>query len=163
MNASPQYPAPDRQITNDDLLAALLPDTPAGAQTTTLPPAAQPTLDVAALLELARRQGALEATVKAQAPAVPAEDKVSSGPVVPRWAVGAAVAAVGIGAGGLLLGVALDLLATGVAAVAAGLTAAAPMLILGVVLVAALLSRRSPAPTVEITQTITQTITGGKR
>lgn len=157
MNANPQYPAPDRQVTNDDLLAALLPDTPVGALPTTPPPSAQPVLDVTALLELARRQGALEAAVTA--PATPEK----SGPVVPRWAVGTAVAAVGIGTGGVLLGFALDLLATGAAAVAAGLSAAAPMLILGVVLVAALLGRRSPGSTLEVTQTITQTITGGKR
>ncbi|MFJ3638029.1 hypothetical protein ACIPQI_38745, partial [Streptomyces sp. NPDC090112] len=131
-------------------------------------PAAAPTLDVAALLEMARRQGALEAAVAAQtttaAPAVPQ----TPAPIVPRWAVGTAVAGLGIGAGGLLLGVALDLLAAGAAAVAAGITAAAPMLILGVVLVAALLGRRSgKGGDFEVTQTVVQTITntvkGGRR
>jgi hypothetical protein len=172
VNANSQYPAPDRQITTEDLLAALLPDSPAGAQPTAPAPAApvaQPVLDVAALLELARRQGALEATVAAQpVPAVPAAPEKSA-PIVPRWAVGTAVAAVGIGAGGMLLGFALDLLATGAAAVAAGITAAAPMLILGVVLVAALLGRRSRGDGgFEVTQTVVQTVTqtvkaGGRR
>ncbi|MFJ3638043.1 hypothetical protein ACIPQI_38815, partial [Streptomyces sp. NPDC090112] len=63
MNANPQYPAPGRQISTEDLLAALLPDSPAGAQPSApapAAPAAAPTLDVAALLEMARRQGALE-------------------------------------------------------------------------------------------------------
>jgi hypothetical protein len=172
VSANPQYPAHDHQITTEDLLAALLPDSPAGAQPTVpapAAPAAQPVLDVAALLELARRQGALEAAVTAQAapnlPAVPEK----SGPIVPRWAVGTAVSAVGVGAGGLLLGFALDLLATGAAAVAAGITAAAPMLLLGAVLVAALLGRRSSkGGSIEVTQSVVQTITntvkmGGRR
>jgi hypothetical protein len=165
----PQYPT-GRQITDADLLAALMPDTPAGAAPTTpapapavpVAPAAQPTLDVAALLELARRQGALEAAVTKTAPASPA----NSGPIVPRWAVGTAVASVGIGAGALLLGWALDLLAAGAAAVAAGITAAAPMLIVGAVLVVALLNRRKGGGfevTQTITQTITQTVKGGGR
>ncbi|MET8297678.1 hypothetical protein ACFYZ8_44660 [Streptomyces sp. NPDC001668] len=168
MNANHQYP-PARPVSDADLLAALLPDSPAGAEPTAATPAAQPVLDVAALLELARRQGALEATVAQTAPAVPAAPE-KTGPIVPRWAVGTAVAAVGIGAGGLLLGYALDLLATGAAAVAAGITAAAPMLILGGLLVAALLGRRSgkDGGGLEVTQTITQTITqtvkgGGRR
>ncbi|MEU9166115.1 hypothetical protein AB0D29_38295 [Streptomyces sp. NPDC048424] len=174
MSANPQYPAHDRPITTDDLLAALVPDTPAGAQQTDpapTAPALQPVLDVAALLELARRQGALEATVTQQTPAgLPAVPEKSS-PIVPRWAVGTAVAAVGIGVGGMLLGFALDLLATGAAAVAAGITAAAPMLLLGAVLVAALLGRRSGKGDggFEVTQTVVQTITntvkstGGRR
>ncbi|MET9957309.1 hypothetical protein ABZ135_37935 [Streptomyces sp. NPDC006339] len=165
MTANPQYPA-DRQITDADLLAALLPDSPAGAAPAPLVPAAQPTLDVAALLELARRQGALEAAVTAKT--TPAEDKLSSGPIVPRWAVGTAVASVGVGAGALLLGWALDLLAAGAAAVAAGITAAAPMLLVGAVVVAALLGRRKGNGAFEVTQTVTQTITqtvrgGGRR
>ncbi|GGV30733.1 hypothetical protein GCM10010260_83930 [Streptomyces filipinensis] len=169
MSATPEYPVTGRSISDADLLAALLPDSPAGVQPTAPPPAApaaQPVLDVAALLDLARRQGALEAVVNTPAP----EDKLSSGPLVPRWAVGTAVAAVGIGAGGLLLGFALDLLATGAAAVAAGITAAAPMLILGAVLVAAFLGRRSDkGGGFEVTQTVVQTITqtvkggGGRR
>ncbi|MFK3735980.1 hypothetical protein ACI2LJ_37555 [Streptomyces sp. NPDC088090] len=177
MNAKPEYPAFDRQITDAELLAALLPDTAAGAEppTTTTPapaPAAPPALDVAALLELARRQGALEATVQAQAaqPAARAEDKLSSGPLVPRWAVGTAVAGVGLGAGALLLGWAVDLLVAGAAAVAAGIAAAAPMLIIGAVLVAALLGRRKrDGGGFEVTQTVVQTITntvrstGGRR
>ncbi|MFI8258902.1 hypothetical protein [Streptomyces filamentosus] len=164
MNANPQYPAPGRQITDAELLAALLPDTAAGAEPTA--PAAPPALDVAALLELARRQGALEATVQAQAvtPAAPAD----STPLVPRWAVGTAVAGVGLGAGALLLGWAVDLLVAGAAAVAAGIAAAAPMLIIGAVLVAALVGRRKDGGAFEVTQTITQTITqtvkgGGRR
>ncbi|WP_420082955.1 hypothetical protein ACN6AT_39215 (plasmid) [Streptomyces sp. JL4002] len=161
MSANPQYPAPGRQITTDDLLAALLPDSPAGAQPTAptpAAPAAAPTLDVAVLVELARRQGALEAAVAAQTtPAAAAPPKAT--PAVPRWAVGTAVAGLGIGAGGLLLGFALDLLAAGAAAVAAGITAAAPMLILGAVLVAALVGRRSKGGEFEVTQTVVQTIT----
>ncbi|MEU9110024.1 hypothetical protein AB0D54_38020 [Streptomyces xanthophaeus] len=173
MSANPQYPMTGRPVTTDDLLAALLPDSPAGAQPTAQAPAAapatSPVLDVAALLELARRQGALEAAVAQQAPAALPAVPEKSGPIVPRWAVGTAVAAVGIGAGGMLLGVALDLLATGAAAVAAGITAAAPMLILGAVLVAALLGRRSSkGGGIEVTQTVVQTITntvktGGRR
>ncbi|MFD9729249.1 hypothetical protein [Streptomyces sp. NPDC059072] len=172
MNANPQYPDTGRQISTEDLLAALLPDSPAGAQPTApapAAPAAQSVLDVAALLELARRQGALEAAVAQKTPAPIAEDKLSSGPLVPRWAVGTAVAAVGVGAGGLLLSFALDLLATGAAAIAAGITAAAPMLILGAVLVAALIGRRSSkGGGFEVTQTVVQTITntvkgGGRR
>ncbi|MFE3866197.1 hypothetical protein ACFXPT_38225, partial [Streptomyces goshikiensis] len=162
MSATPEYPVTGRQISTEDLLAALLPDSPAGAQPTApapAAPAASPVLDVAALLELARRQGALEAAVAQQRPTLPAVAEKSR-PVVPRWAVGTAVAAVGIGAGGMLLGVALDLLATGAAAVAAGITAAAPMLILGAVLVAALLGRRSgKGGQFEVTQTVVQTIT----
>ncbi|MFF5977203.1 hypothetical protein ACFY7C_37525 [Streptomyces sp. NPDC012769] len=167
MNATPKYPA-DRPITDADLLAALLPDSPAGAHPAAPAPAAQPTLDVAALLELARRQGALEAAVTAQAtPAVPAVPQ-KSGPIVPRWAVGTAVASVGVGTGALLLGWALDLLAAGAAAVAAGITAAAPMLLVGAVVVAALLGRRKGGGAFEVTQTVTQTITqtvkgGGRR
>ncbi|MER5675291.1 hypothetical protein [Pseudonocardia alni] len=172
MNANHQYPDTSRQISTEDLLAALLPDSPAGAQPTApapAAPAASPVLDVAALLELARRQGALEATVAQKTPAPVAEDKLSSAPLVPRWAVGTAVAAVGVGAGGLLLAHALDLLAAGAAAVAAGISAAAPMLILGVVLVAALLGRRSGKGdggfevTQTVVQTITQTVKGGGR
>ncbi|WP_327167102.1 hypothetical protein [Streptomyces zaomyceticus] len=170
MNAKPEY---DRQITDAELLAALLPDSPANIIPAAVPaappvPAVQPTLDVAALLELARRQGALEAAVTAHTAPALAEDKLSSGPLVPRWAVGTAVASVGIGAGTLLLGWALDLLAAGAAAVAAGISAAAPMLIVGAVLVAALLGRRSKGGqgfevTQTITQTITQTVKGGGR
>ncbi|WP_371589954.1 hypothetical protein [Streptomyces virginiae] len=172
MNANPQYPDTGHQISTEDLLAALLPDSPAGAHPTAPAPAAptaQPVLDVAALLELARRQGALEAAVAQQNPTALRAVPEKSGPIVPRWAVGTAVAAVGIGAGGLLLGVALDLLATGAAAVAAGITAAAPMLILGAVLVAALLGRRSAKGgggfevTQTVVQTITQTVKGGGR
>lgn len=169
MNAKPEY---DRPISDAEMLAVLLPDSPAEiipAAVSAAPPvpAVQPTLDVAALLELARRQGALEAAVTAQTPAR-TEDKLSSGPLVPRWAVGTAVASVGIGAGTLLLGWALDLLAAGAAAVAAGISAAAPMLIVGAVLVAALLGRRSKGGqgfevTQTITQTITQTVKGGGR
>ncbi|MFD6081716.1 hypothetical protein ACFWG5_39800 [Streptomyces hydrogenans] len=175
MNADRQYPAPGRQITDAELLAALLPDTAAGAEPTapSAPaPAAPPALDVAALLELARRQGALEATVQAQAaqPTAPAAVPVDSGPLVPRWAVGTAVAGIGLGAGALLLGWAVDLLVAGAAAVAAGIAAAAPMLIIGAVLVAALLGRRRKADGgFEVTQTVVQTITntvrstGGRR
>ncbi|WP_411107769.1 hypothetical protein [Streptomyces sp. cmx-4-9] len=171
MNANPQYPDTGRQISTEDLLAALLPDSPAGAQPTApapAAPAASPVLDVAALLELARRQGALEVAVAQQTPALPAVPE-KSGPIVPRWAVGTAVAAVGIGVGGTLLGFALDLLATGAAALAAGITAAAPMLLLGAVLVAALLGRRSGKDnggfevTQTVVQTITQTVKGGGR
>lgn len=173
MSANPQYPVTGRPVTTDDLLAALLPDTPAAALgSTPAAPAAAPApgFDVVALLELARRQGALEAAVAAPAPAA-REDSLSSGPLVPRWAVGTAVAAVGVGAGGLLLGFALDLLATGAAAVVAGISAAAPMLILGAILVAALVGRRGGKGghgAIEVTQTVVQTITntvrtGGKR
>ncbi|BAU83851.1 spdB1 [Streptomyces laurentii] len=165
MTDRPQYPT-GRQITDADLLAALMPDTAAGAAPAPAAPAAPapaPQFDVAALLELARRQGALEAAVTQTAPA--AETSAS---ILPRWAVGTAVASVGIGAGACLLGWALDLLATGAAAVAAGITAAAPMLLIGAVLVVALLARRSKGGGIEVTQTITQTITqsvkgGGRR
>ncbi|MFF4673039.1 hypothetical protein ACFY1C_24845 [Streptomyces sp. NPDC001279] len=142
MNTTPS----PRQVTTEDLLAALLPDSPAGATPTSpIPtPVAQPALDVTALLDLARRQGALEATVThTTAPAAP---EAPAGPLVPRWAIGTAVASVGIGAGGFLLAHALDLLATGAAALAAGITAAAPVLILGIVLLAALLGGRRPTP-----------------
>ncbi|MEU7020945.1 hypothetical protein ABZ990_09875 [Streptomyces sp. NPDC046203] len=164
MTDHPQYPT-GRQITDADLLAALMPDSPAGAApaapaapATTVPAVPAPQFDVAALLELARRQGALEAAVTQNAPAAE-----TSGPIVPRWAVGTAVASVGIGAGACLLGWALDLLATGAAAVAAGITAAAPMLLIGAVLVVALLARRSKGGGIEVTQTITQTITQSVR
>ncbi|WP_327170022.1 hypothetical protein [Streptomyces subrutilus] len=166
MSANPQYPVTGRPVTTDDLLAALLPDTPAAALASTPAapsPAPAPAFDVAVLLDLARRQGALEAATAA-APAVPEK----SGPLVPRWAVGTAVSAVGIGAGGLLLAQALDLLAAGASAVAAGIAAAAPMLILGAVLVAALIGGRSSKDrgfevTQTVVQTITQTVKGGGR
>ncbi|MFB7829460.1 hypothetical protein ACFC8F_33905 [Streptomyces hydrogenans] len=176
MTAKPEYPVSGRQITDAELLAALLPDTAAGAEPTapSAPapaPAAPPAFDVAALLELARRQGALEATVQAQAaqPTAPAAVPADSAPLVPRWAVGTAVAGIGLGAGALLLGWAVDLLVAGAAAVAAGIAAAAPMLIIGAVLVAALLGRRKrDGGAVEVTQTVVQTITntvrmGGRR
>ncbi|BAU84695.1 spdB1 [Streptomyces laurentii] len=164
MTDHPQYPT-GRQITDADLLAALMPDTAAGAAPAAPAPAVPavpaPQFDVAALLELARRQGALEAAVTHTATIK------TPAPIVPRWAVGTAVASVGIGAGACLLGWALDLLATGAAAVAAGITAAAPMLLIGAVLVVALLARRKGGG-IEVTQTITQTITqsvkgGGRR
>ncbi|MER5873324.1 hypothetical protein [Streptomyces sp. NPDC002044] len=170
MSANPQYPATGRPVTTDDLLAALLPDTPAAALgSTSAAPAAAPApgFDIAALLELARRQGALEAAVAQQTPARPAvADKPR--PVVPRWAIGTAVAGLGIGAGGLLLGVALDLLAAGAAAIAAGISAAAPMLILGAILLAAVVGgRRKSGGPLEITQhvavSVTQAIKGGRR
>nr|WP_181391902.1 hypothetical protein [Streptomyces laurentii] len=118
-------------------------------------------------MELARRQGALEAAVTQTAPA--AETSAS---ILPRWAVGTAVASVGIGAEPCLLGWALDLLATGAAAVAAGESPPAdPQCIL----IGAVLDRQPSiarsAPKgggIEVTQTITQTITqsvkgGGRR
>lgn len=164
MTADRQYPAPGRQITDAELLAALLPDTAAGAEPTT-PSAPAPGLDVAALLDLARRQGALEAAVYVGQVEPPAP---APAPLVPRWAVGTAVAGIGLGAGALLLGWAVDLLVAGAAAVAAGIAAAAPMLIIGAVLVAALLGRRKGNGGFEVTQTVVQTITqtvksGGRR
>ncbi|WP_423361566.1 hypothetical protein OH810_32060 [Streptomyces albidoflavus] len=162
MSTTPDHPAAARQISTEDLLQALLPDTPAGAAPTRTAPAAEPVLDVAQLLELARAQGALDASraaVPAPSAAVVPATPTNSGPIVPRWAIGTAVASVGLGAGSLLLGYALDLLATGAAAVAAGISAAAPMLLIGAVLVAALLGRRRASGGVQVTQSMTQTVT----
>lgn len=162
VSIDPQYPVQSAGI--DELLAALIPDTPAGAERPFAEPA-RPAIDhalVAELIKLARDQGAVELARPAPLP-VPVQASTASGPLVPRWAVGTAVASVGLGAGALLLSYATHLLAVGAAAVAAGISAAAPMLIVGTVLLAGLLGRRN-SRAVEVVQTVTQTVrVGGRR
>ncbi|MFE3866125.1 hypothetical protein ACFXPT_37800 [Streptomyces goshikiensis] len=173
MNHSQYQPGRNSELTTEQLLASLIPDTPA-TLTPTASAAGAEVPSVAALLELARAQGVLQARLDANdaartaapllpVPAAPAELR----PIVPRWAVGAAVAGLGIGGGVLLLGVAVDMLAAGAAALAAGAAAALPFLIVGGVIVAAMVGRRKGGGRLEITQTMTstmtQTIKGGRR
>ncbi|SFM01772.1 hypothetical protein [Streptomyces pini] len=161
MSYTPEYGAPQRQeITTEEVLAALLPDSPAAAvpQPSTPAPEARPSVPtVEELLAAAQRQGAL-------LPAPPAPAPVPSGPVVPRWAVGTAVASVGVGVGSVLVAAALDMLSAAAAALAAGLAGlAGPLLVGAVVLLAVGASRRSSRGSVHVVQTVTQTVTQSVR
>ncbi|MEU9148696.1 hypothetical protein [Streptomyces sp. NPDC048349] len=167
----------------DDMLAALIPDTP--ATLTPAPRAGGAPLraeadgevpSVAALLELARRQGVLEGRLSASNaahsgtlvphPTTQAPAEVS--PIVPRWAIGTAVAALGVGGGLALLGVAVEAISSGLAALAAGAAAGLPLLLLGAFVLAAMVGgRRKSGGSLEITQhvamSVTQAIKGGRR
>ena len=145
-----EYPAPEREITTDDLAAFLIPDSPA-------PIDKRPVPSTAELLAAWEREQQRQLDVPAPAPEVPANAE----PIVPRWvwkvsartAIAAAVAGV--------VAFAVWGLAVALAAAAAALAAAAPYLAGALVLVvaAALLCRRGSAGAVEVTQTVTQTIT----
>ncbi|MER7757810.1 hypothetical protein [Kitasatospora sp. NPDC097643] len=163
------------QITDADLLSALVPDSPAalaGAETTPAAPA--PTVLQSAPtgpLTVAYRPGPDGTLVPVYvpvplAPAAPAV-RTDAGPLVPRWAVGTAVVSVGVGAGGWMLAGALNLMGTAVTALAAGATAGLPLLVVAGVAVAALAGRRSTGGQggqgVHVVQTITQTITNSVR
>ncbi|MCX4752009.1 hypothetical protein OG455_41950 [Kitasatospora sp. NBC_01287] len=161
------------QITDADLLSALVPDSPAGlAGAETTPAAPAPTVLQNAPtgpLTVAYHPGPdgtlvpvyVPVPMPAAAPAV----RTDSGPLVPRWAVGTAVVSVGVGAGGWMLAGALNLMGTAVTALAAGATAGLPLLVVAGVAVAALAGRRSNGggQGTQIVQTITQTITQSVR
>lgn len=139
--------ATPREVSTDDLLAALIPDTPAAAET----PA------VGQLLELARRQGALAGTPEhvpgAHLPAV-ATPADNAAPIVPRWVwqASARTALVAVVAGlvaFVVWGIAVALHAAAAAAAAIAPVALGVLAVVGVL--AALCRRRE----VEITQTQT--------
>lgn len=176
MNPNSQYRGGQPQVGTEDMLAALIPDTPA-----TLTPAPRvggarlqaeaggEVPSVAALLELARRQGVLEGQLSASGTAHPTtQAPAEAGPIVPRWAIGTAVAALGVGGGLALLGMAVEAISSGLAALAAGAAAGLPLLLLGAfVLAAAVGGRRKSGGPLEITQhvsvSVTQAIKGGRR
>ncbi|MFF4821328.1 hypothetical protein ACFY2K_42875 [Kitasatospora sp. NPDC001309] len=157
-----------QQITDADLIASLIPadaaalDTPSPAVPLTVaytPGDGGVLVPVYIPVPLASN-AAPGATVAphstAQAPAVR-----DAGPLVPRWAVGTAVASVGVGAGAWLLAGALHLADMAVTGLVAGASAGLPLLVVAGVAVAALAGRRSSGGTggVHVVQTITQTIT----
>jgi hypothetical protein len=147
-----------RPVTADELFAALIPDTPAGAvemtpvDDTPAPQAA----DTAGIASVAYRPDGSGALVPVYVPPPLAPVAVPDhGPLVPRWAVGTAVASVGVGAGAVLIGYALDLISEAVAALVAGAAAAMPFLIIGLVILVALLGgRRRPGLSVVVKQTV---------
>lgn len=156
------------QITDADLLSALVPDSPAAlAGAETAPGAPAPTVlqsVPAGPLTVAYHPGPNGTLVPVYVPApmpaaVPAV-RTDAGPLVPRWAVGTAVVSVGVGAGGWMLAGALNLMGTAVTALAAGATAGLPLLVVAGVAVAAVAGRRSngSGQGVRIVQTITQTV-----
>lgn len=155
----PEYDVrPGNQVTDAELLAALLPNSPADLMQHQAAPAPAGPLTVAYLPS--GQPVYVPVPIASNLPAVVRE----AGPVVPRWAVGTAVVSVGVGAGAWMLSAALGLLADGVAALAAGATAALPLVLVAGVAVAALAGRRSRSGTgVSVTQTITQTITQSVR
>lgn len=171
MNHYDQYRADEDRSATEHLLASLIPDSPAAlvpsGSDTASPAAPEPIPSVAALLDMARRQGALEARLDASAakvyvptPLPSAPEPGVAAPIVPRWAVGTAVASVGIGGGAFLVSLAVPAIAAGAAALVAGAAAALPFIVVGGVAIACMTGRRKSASgPLSITQTMTQTIT----
>lgn len=158
-------------ITDAELLAALVPDSPAcltspqdaagrapqGRQT-----AAQSLPEgPLAVAYQTRPDGSLApfyvpVPVPQSLPAV----RHDAGPLVPRWALGAAVTSVGVGGGVFLLAKALDILGGAASALAAGASAALPWLVIAGVVIASVVGRKKTrGGGVSVVQTITQTIT----
>jgi hypothetical protein len=161
----PEYDARTaHQITDADLLAALLPNSPADLVKPPTAPAAAPA-GIPTVAYLPSGQPVyIPVPIPTNLPAVPA----AAGPLVPRWAVGTAVASIGVGGGAWMLSAALGLLADGMAAIAAGAATALPLLVVAGVAVAAVAGRRGASGTggttgVSVVQTVTQTITNTVR
>lgn len=148
-----EYPATRRDVSTDDLLAALIPDTPAAAES----PVGHST---AQLLELARRQGGLAGTPEHRPgtllPAVPVAPAAPAGPLIPRWAAGVAVAAPAVGVGAVGVGYALRLIGSAVHAMEMGAAAIGGPLVILTVLALGVAGRRGRGSTVI---TMTQTTT----
>ncbi|MFF4821337.1 hypothetical protein ACFY2K_42920 [Kitasatospora sp. NPDC001309] len=157
------------EISDADLLALLLPDSPADL----VAPAPAPAPVAAAPagpLTVGYQPGPDGTLVPVYIPVPLASNAAAgavvaphptreAGPLVPRWAVGTAVASVGVGGGAWLLAGALHLASAAVAGLTAAATAGLPLLVLAGVAVAALAGRRSKdTGRLSITQTITQSI-----
>lgn len=157
-----EYPAPERQVTSDDLAAWLIPDSPA-ALTKPEPRPMPTTAELLAAWEQQQRQAdgsnASAALVPHQTTEVPAIIEPEAGPVVPRWAwviaarllVAATVAAI---VAFVVWGVSMALAAAASAVAAAAPVIGACAIGAGVLL---LLCRRRPG-SVTVTQTMTQTV-----
>lgn len=160
-----QHPSP-APVDDSDVLAALIPDTPASLTDTSPDPksGADPIPDTQTLLELAEKQiaeGAPAASVSS-ADTVTPETDTAVPPLVPRWVwqtsastlvVAAAVGVVAFVVWGV--SVALNLAAAGLAAATAAAAAAAPFVIGAVVLVVVLVLVCRRGRMVEMTQTQT--------
>lgn len=163
------------EISDADVLAALMPNSPADlVAPETAPAAPAPTAlqnAPAGPLTVAYQpgpNGLVPVYVPVPMPTALPAHQADAGPLVPRWAVGTAVTAVGVGAGGWLLAGALNLASAAVAGLAAGATAGLPLLVVAGVAVAALAGRKSAGPqrpggSVHVVQTVTQTITNSVR
>src|SRR5690349_16085617 len=121
------------EISDADLLSALVPDSPAALVAADTAPAPAPESVPAGPLTVAWRPGRDGVMVPVYVP-VPLPDtapavRADPGPLVPRWAVGTAVASVGVGGGAWLLAGALNLASVAVAGLAAGAAAGLPLLV----------------------------------
>lgn len=158
-----------KEISDAELLAALLPNSPAELEVRQ----EAPVVPAVAPMTVAYRQAPDGTLVPFYAPVTTvamAEPADASGPLVPRWAVGAAVTSVGVGAGGWMLASAFHMVSSAMAAFAAGATTVLPFLAVAGVAVAAFWSRRGNGRgngPVNVTQsvatTFTQTITNSVR
>lgn len=138
-----------KEISDAEMLAALLPRDASELS----PQSAQHPLTVS------YQHGPGGAVVPVYVPmAAPQAPAAPSGPLVPSWATGTAVVAVGVGGGAWLLAGAFKVVSMAAAAAAAGVAAALPMLIVAAVAVAAVAGRRGKGGSVEVRQSVTQTV-----
>lgn len=168
MNSNPEYPAPGREVTPDDLARFLIPDSPASLLGSPEAPGAAPaaperpaipsTADLLAAWERQQQSGAGALAVP-QSAVLAVTAAPEADPIVPRWvwrasAVTAAVSAMAGVVGFVVWGVSLAL----TAAVSA-VSAAAPYIVGGLALAAvlALVCRRRPGAdtlTVKVVQSV---------
>jgi hypothetical protein len=137
-----------KEISDAEMLAALLPSSPAAMEQPQTVEYQQGPAGVSIPVYV---------SVAGVAPAATPAATPATG-TIPAWAKGVAVASVGVGGGMMLLAGALQILSVAVAAATAAVAAALPMLILAGVAVAAVAGKRGNRG-VSVTQTVTQTVT----